>query len=146
MGLRWHQSCLEEAELHLLLTPPFMHLQDRKMELLELWKVALSPDAAAQLDLRRYLTNSMVCVSSPGNCAWDTSAQLSAFRAPSMCTELCSCVLGPCLHSSATSWPYEWLSCALCSLLQQPWRMCIAHARSCSPANDCSGSIASCTA
>ena len=35
-------------------------LQDRKLELLELWKVALSPDAANQLDLRQYVTNSMV--------------------------------------------------------------------------------------
>ena len=35
-------------------------MQDRKMELLELWKVALSPEAANQLDLRQYVTNSMV--------------------------------------------------------------------------------------
>ena len=30
------------------------------MELLELWKVALSPEAASRLDLRQYVTNSMV--------------------------------------------------------------------------------------
>ncbi|KAK9798183.1 hypothetical protein WJX73_010462 [Symbiochloris irregularis] len=38
---------------------PTATLLERKMELLELWKVALSPEAASRLDLRQYVTNSM---------------------------------------------------------------------------------------
>ena len=49
------------------LLSPYLHhsyldaLQQRQEELLTLWQTALSPEAAQQLDMKRYLTASLVC-------------------------------------------------------------------------------------
>lgn len=38
-----------------------VHLQPRHQELLSLWQPALSAEAAQKLDMKRYLTASLVC-------------------------------------------------------------------------------------
>ena len=40
-------------------------MQERRLQLLELWQPALSPASVGALDLRHYMTSSLVCGSQP---------------------------------------------------------------------------------
>lgn len=46
---------------------PCCGLQERRLQLLDLWQPALSPQSVAALDLRHYMTSSLVS-------AWQTPA------------------------------------------------------------------------